>query len=339
MDKNRVDTITVDTESVEQFIRLTEKEEEWSDEDLTQFISTSGIQYLIQHEEYDEDTVKIILKKVRQGLSKDFGEWAAALKEKTRIKKQLEYFFSRWNYLVERPLSVVRTYLPEEVTREGTYYILPAGPRESYSDEHGFALTLGGAVKEDTHWIFLTAWEAYRYFLTCFAGKGLSIKKCTTPCEFIEAFLDSIHRLGTAVYVAVKAADIEQQFYQEHLADSEKKKSLIGRAFQLALEGKAQPEAETIQKEVFSGYTSPSALLGFQMAKALDEYDKYMGHSLGMDILQGSVEKMGFIPFFEIFKLYEQDFALFPEVVWNAFEMYKLEKGFRQVGESPFFCL
>lgn len=335
MNKKSVEGITVDTESVVQFINLIEKEE-WSEEDLNRFVSTKGVQYLIQQEKsgpnFNEDAVKTFLKKANQGFSGELGGWAAAVREKTAIQKRLEYLFSRWNYLVERPLSVVKDYLPEHL-RESTCYFLPGGGRESYSDEKGFAINLG-RVKRDTHWMFLTAWEGYRSFLTRAAGEEPSIKSCKTPSEFAEAFLSITHRLGIATFVALKASGIEEQFYQEHLDD--KKKTLYRKAFQLALEGKAPSEVDRIQ-ETFSGYTSPSAVLGSQMAKALDESIERMGHAMGKDMLRGSVEKLGFISFFKVYKPYETDLSLIPDVVWDAFEMIKKEKGIESAGEAPFF--
>lgn len=337
-DTKTVDGITVDTESVVQFINLCEKEE-WSEKDLDRFVSTQGMQYLIQQEKesgpnVDEETVKTYLKKVNQGVlePEECKGWETALKEKTRIQKRLEYIFSRWNYLVERPFAVVTDYLREPV-REGTLYFLPGGGKESYSDGNGFALNLGYGTKMDTHFMFLIAWEGYHYCLTRFMGEPPSVTQCQTPLECVEAFLHMTHREGMALFVGLHAAGTEEQFYQKYM-DTPTIKDVYGNAFQLALEGRTQ--VDHIQN-VFSGYTSPAALLGSHMAKALHESDKIMGHTMGKDMLLGSIGEMGFVSFFEIYKPYETDSSLFSDVVWEAFEMVKKERGFGSAGERYYF--
>lgn len=342
MNTKHVNGITVDTESIVQFINLLGKEE-WSEKDLDKFVSTKGVQYIIWQEKdsgpnVDENAVKTFLKKVHRKLPEEpeeCGGWATAYREKTRIQKRLEYIFSRWNYLVERPLSVAADYLPRQV--EGTLYFVPGGARESYSDGSGFAINLGCGAKENTQWIFLIALEGYRYFLIRAMGEKPDINRCKTPTEFVEAFLNLTHREGMALFVGLKAAGTEEQFYQEYMRDEEKIKDTYGKAFQLALEGEALQEADRIQKEVFSGYTSPAALLGSQMAKALDESDKRVGHTMGKDMLLGSIGKMGFIPFFEVCKPHEIGLSLFPDVVWEAFEKVKKERDIESVGDVHYF--
>jgi len=342
MNSKRVDGITVDTESIVQFISLLEKKE-WSEKDLDTFVSTEGVQYIIQQEKdsgpnVDEDTVKTFLKKVNRKLPgelEECGGWATAYKEKTRIQKRLEYIFSRWNYLVERPLSVATDYIPRKA--KGTFYFVPGGARESYSDGSGFAINLGCGARKNTQWMFLIALEGYRYFLIRAMGEKPYINRCRTPTEFVEAFLNLTHREGMALFVGLKAAGTEKQFYQEYMRDGEKIKDTYGKAFQLALEGKAPQDADRIQKEVFSGYTSPAALLGSQMAKTLDESDKRVGHTMGKDMLLGSIGEMGFIPFFEVCRPHEIGLSLFPDVVWEAFEKVKKERGVESVGEVHYF--
>jgi hypothetical protein len=323
-----LDGINVDTESVVEFVKLVEKEE-WSEEDLDRFTATEGVQYIIKQEKkddpsYNENTVKNSLKKMKQGHSEDL-RWEKAWKGRKKVQKSLEYISRRWEYLVERPFSVAKTYLPEEVKRKGTFYFLPGGAHESYSDEHGFAINLGHNIWRDTYLMFLTVWEGYRYVLTCIAGKEPSISECQTPSEFVKAFLNITHRQGMAAFVASKAAGTEEQFFRDHLADIEEKSALYGEAFQLALEGSIHSELTRIQKDVFTGYTSPSAVIGAAMAQAIDTGEDRGGTTTGREMLLVSIGAMGFIPFFGMYKPYKKT-SVVPDVVWEAFERIRTEK-------------
>ena len=316
------------TESVTEFIKLTEKEE-WSEGDLNRFTATEGVQYIIKQEKkddpsYNENTVKNSLKKVKQGHSED-PRWEKAWKGRKKIQRQMEYIFNRWEYLVESPFSVAKTYLPDDVEGKGTFYFLPGGAHESYSDEHGFAINLGHNVWRDTHVMFLTAWEGYRHILACIAGKEPSISQCQTPSEFVKAFLNITHRQGMAAFVASKAAGTQEKFFQDNLADIEEKCALYGEAFQLALDGSIHSELTRIQKGVFTGYTSPSAVIGAVMAQAIDTGGDRRGMTKGRELLLVSIGRLGFIPFFELYKPYKKTLVL-PDVVWEAYERVKTEK-------------
>jgi hypothetical protein len=326
--KEQMKGTSINTESITEFIKLAEKEE-WSEEDLNRFTATEGVQYIIKQEKkddpsYNENAVKNSLKKVKQGHSED-PRWEKAWKWRKKIQRQLEYIFNRWEYLVERPLSVAKTYLPEDVEGKGTFYLLPGGAHESYSDEHGFAINLGHNVWRDTHVMFLIPWEGYRHVLTCIAGKEPSISQCQTPSEFVKAFLSITHRQGMAAFVASKAAGTQEKFFQDNLADIEEKRALYGEAFQLALEGNIHSELTRIQKGVFTGYTSPAAVIGAAMAQAIDTGGDRRGMTRGREMLLVSSGKMGFIPFFELYKPYKKTLVL-PDTVWEAFEMVRTEK-------------
>ena len=319
---------SINTESITEFIKLVEKEE-WSEGDLNRFTATEGVQYIIKQEKkddpgYNENAVKNSLKKVKQGHSED-PRWEKAWKGRKKIQRQLEYIFNRWEYLVERPLSVAKTYLPEDVEGKGTFYLLPGGAHESYSDEHGFAINLGHNVWRDTHVMFLIAWEGYRHLLTCIAGKEPSINQCQTPSEFVKAFLSITHRQGMAAFVASKAAGTQEKFFQDNLADVEEKCALYGEAFHLALEGNIHTELIRIQKDVFTGYRSPSAVIGAAMAQAIDTGRERRGMTTERELFLVCSGNLGFIPFFELYKSYKKTLVL-PDVVWEAYEMVKEEE-------------
>ncbi len=339
MNKRSLDGITVDTESVTKFVSLVEKEE-WSDEDLDRFVSTEGIQYIIQQEKepgpnYSEDTVKSYLRKVKSGLSGEFGGWETAWKEKTRMKKRLEYIFYRWSYLVERPFSVVREYLPYWKTIKGVFYILPGGIQKSYSSPEGFGINLGCRDKSDTHWMLSFARECYLFYLIHIRNEKPHITECRAPLDFVRVFLDLTMRDGMALLVGLKAAGIEEQFYNEQLPHLEKAGSLYGEAFQMALDGRALMEAENIQKKVFTGYASPCALLGFQIARAVEESDSRIGHSIAKEMLLGSVGT--YVPFFEICEAYGKHISNIPQVVWKAFKQVRRETDTQSVTEDYTF--
>lgn len=338
--ENLVDGIAVDTESVVRFLRFAEKER-WSEEDLDEFVSTKGVQYLIQQEREsgpnnDEDTVKTFLEKAKQGFSGELGGWETAWKEKTSIRKRLDHISSRWNYLVAHPLSVVKDYLPERVTKEpeaGTCYFLPGGSEESYSGGGGFAINLGHGARHDADWMFLIARGAYHLWFTRAAGENPRIAECETPSEFIETFLDLTHREGMATLVGLRASGTEEQFFQENAVDSQKR-SKYSRVFGMALEEEILEM--NMLKEVFSGYTSLSALFGASMAKALERCGEDMGDTLRKDMLLSTVTESGFYNFFEIYAGCGKASSL-PDEVWEAYEKVRKERGFDTVREGPFF--
>ncbi len=325
--ENPVDRIMFDTESVEKFISLSELGE-WSEKDLNRFVSSRGVQYLIQQEREfgpncSEDAVKTFLKKAKQELSGELGGWANAWKEKTRIRKRLEHILNRWDYLVARPLSIAKEYVPDWARGEGTCYFLPGGSKESYSGSKGFAVNLGHGAKSDPQLMFLITRGAYHFWFTTIAGEDSCIQACKTPSEFVETFLDLTHRGGMAALVGVRAAGIEEQFFQENVIDDEKKER-YGKAFQIALEGKA-PEVDTMKK-IFSGYTSPAALFGAVMAKKLEECDLGTNRSLGKDVLYTAIIKRGFFVFFEMYQACAKDSPLLPDTVWKAYEKVRRER-------------
>lgn len=332
----KASSLNVDDESVLRFINLTKKEE-WTGEDLDAFTASRGIQYLIQQEKESgpnssEDAVKTFLKKVHEGCSGEQGGWTKAFKEKATTQKNL---CDLRENLLECALSVVKSYLPAWAALEGTLYFLPGGSREIYSGLGGIAVNLA-CESAKAQLTFLTAREAYNYAVTCLIGEKPSLEKCTTPSEFLEAFLTMTQREGTATFVGLKAAGMVDQFYQEHLIDMKKKKQIFGNSFRLAMDGKAKENLDTI-KDLFSDHTSLCALFGFAMAKALDDYDDYVGHPIGRDALLSSVQGQGYISFFEVYRVFDEDFSLLPEVVWETFEMVKKEKGVRLARENGFF--
>ncbi len=334
-----VSGITFDAESVDGFIRLLEKES-WSEEDVHAFVSTKGVQYLIQQEKEfgpnsSEDAAKTFLDHVKRGDSGDFGGWAAAWKERTRTRKRLDHFLKRWNYMVVRPLSVVKEYLPENVTGEGTCYFLPGGSRESYADSSGFALNLGHGPKKDVHWIFLIAREAH-YFWSAHMWGDLSITGCTTLSEFIEAFLDLTHRKGIATLAGLRAAGIEEQFFQEHPVTSDIMDA-YSEAFNLALEEKAKSEASRIYEEVFSGYASPAALIGAAIAKRILECEREAIPHFANTMLLSTITKRGFFLFFEIYRGCDTNLSLLPDAAWEAYEKVRKERNLTTVREGAIY--
>jgi hypothetical protein len=334
---NQIDNkLALDVISAQNFIRLA-AEDRWTEEDLDQFVSTEGMQYLIEQEKesgpnFSENAVKTFLRRVYKGFSKEQGGWEISWKEKSAIPERLDHLLKKWDDFVGSALSVMREYMPLE-SLEATTYILPGGFKESYSSSQGVALNVGHGEKTDTQWIFFLTREIVRFWIIRTIGEK-HIKDCKTPSEFVEAFLDNTQREGMALLVGLKAAGSEEEF-MEACGDLEKKKKMYSKAFQLALEGRAPKEIEWIN-EVFSGFASPSALMGFSMAKALDESEKYMGHALGKDMLRQCIGHMGHILFFELYKPYEYELSLFPEIVWDAFTNIKKEKGIGSVGEGFF---
>ncbi len=332
-----VSGINVDEESVVKFINLTEKEE-WTEKNLDAFVASRGIQYLIQQERESGpnssvDAVKTFLKKVHGGCSGEQGGWMKAWKEKSTTQKNRDHLLC--GDFVEHALSVVESYLPTWAALEGTLYCLPGGSRENYSGMGGIALNLA-YENSKAQLTFLIAREAYNYAVTCLIGEKPLLEKCTTPSEFLEAFLAMTHREGMATFVGLKAAGTVDQFLEEQSRDMEKKKKIFGSSFRLAVEGKAREKIDTI-KEVFSGPNSLCALFGCAMAKALDDFDEYIGHPIGRDALLSSVSRTGYVTFFEVYRVFDRDSSLLPDVVWEAFEMMKKEKGFRSARENGFF--
>ena len=331
--------ITLDAESVQSFIKLIENPQ-WTEKDLDRFVSTRGIQFLLQQEKesgpnFSENTVKTYLRRIQKGFSGEQGGWEIAWKERSALQERLTHLLENWDDFVSHCLSVSEEYTPNWAALESTCHILPGGFRESYSDSEEFAINMGHGEKTDPEWMFSIGYEGFHCWLTRVMGERHRIKDCRTPSEFVEAFLDITHREGLALLVGLKAAGIEEQFTEEYATDLEREKKMYARVFEYAVEGRAPKEIEWIQK-VFSGYTSPSALLGFQMAKVLDESDETAGHSIGKNMLQGSVTKLGFVFFFELYRYYGRDSPLFPEIVWNAFQNLLQEKGIGSVGEGFF---
>lgn len=332
--------ITIDTQSVEEFLTLVEKEE-WSDKDLEQFVSTNGIQYLIQQEKdtgpnVNENTIKTYLKSVKQSLSGECGGWETAFKERTRIKKRKENIFKRWNYLVERPFSVVKDYLPDRKLGKSICYILPGGSKESYSDENGFAINVGYGVQQDTYFRFLIARGAYYHYFLRLVGRELPIKTCKTPVDFINTFLCITHREGMSTYVGLKAAGTVEQFIKDYV-DVETISAAYGEAFQLALDGKAPAEADRIQKDIFTGLTSPSTLVGVGIAKALDTLvNGFPDPELGKAMIADTLTRKGDSLFFEMYADHLKD-SLVPDVVRDAVKIALKENGRVNQQKEKFF--
>ncbi len=331
--------VTVDTHSVEEFVTLAKKEE-WSDKDLEQFVSTKGIQYLIQQEKdtgpnVDEETIKDYLKSVKQNISGEVGGWEIAFKEKRRIEKRIEYMDNRWNYLVERPYAVVKDYLPPITLEKSTFYVLPGGVKESYSDENGFAINVGRGALQDTHFMYLFAKEAYRHHLLRLLGRETPIKACKTPVDFFNTFFSITRREGIAAYVGLKAAGTQEQFLKD--VDVERISVLYSEAFQLALDGKAPAEADRIEKDIFCGLTSPSTIVGVGMAKALDTFmsrspDPTFGKATVIDTL--TKERASF--FFEMYTSCQKD-SLLSEVVRDAVKISLRKNGFVNEQKERYF--
>lgn len=338
VDMNQIhNKLALDVISAQNFVRLG-AEDRWTEEDLDQFVSTEGIKYLIEQEKvsgpnFSENAVKTFLRRVYKGFSEEQGGWEISWKEKSAIPGRLDHLLRKWDDFARSALSAMRDYMPLEPF-EVTAYILPGGFKESYSSSQGIALNIGHGEKTDTQWIFSLTREMVRFWIIRTIGEN-NIKTCKTPSEFVEAFLDNTQREGMALLIGLKAAGNEEQF-MEACGDLEKKKKIYTKAFQLALEGRAPKEIAWIQNEVFSGVASPSALMGFLMAQALDESEKYMGHALGKNMLRQCLGHMGHIFFFELYKPYEYELSLFPDIVWDAFANMKKEKGIGSVGEGFF---
>jgi hypothetical protein len=333
-----INGITIDMESVSQFIRLTEKEE-LLEEDLEKFISTKGIQYLINQEKdgpnSSKDVVKNHIQMAKRASPEETGGWAAAWKKRADIKKKLNHIVEEWDHLVIYPLSIVSEYIPERCVEKGTFYMLPGGASKTYSDRNGFAVNLGLFEERDSLWVFLVAQQCCRFWLAALMGEERPLTACETPSEFIETLLSLTHRQGMAVYVGLKASKVEEQIFEPQFKDSNEIRTLYGRAFQIVLEGKAQSKLDEIQR-IFSGHTPPSAVIGAAMAKAIDESGRNLGHSLGKEALRNSLVVMGSYFFFEIYKGCDRSPSLLPDSVWEAFEKMKNARGLRSVRDGYF---
>ncbi len=326
--------IAFDTESVLYFVKLM-KEGEWKEKDLNEFVSTKGIQYIIQKERESglnssEDIVKTFLKNAKKGISGEQGGWTAALG--ANVEERLDYLLRNWDALVVQPFAAISDYMPERGGIAGTCYFVPGGALESHSGPDGIAINIGYGGKEKTRneWIFLLIREIYYYWITRVAGEP-SISKCETPSEFIEAFLSTTCKRGMALFMGLKAAGLEKTIEPLKITD----RTAFGEAFLLALEGEAPQQRDRIEK-VFSGHHSPSALIGLTMAKAIHECGGLMGKKLGKEALFMTFSELGYFPFFEIFKSCDTRPSVLPDSVWKAFDKVKKERNLTSANDIFF---
>ncbi|MGC1119624.1 MAG: hypothetical protein WBA22_00900 [Candidatus Methanofastidiosia archaeon] len=288
------DKILVDTGSIYQFFELLEKEQ-WKEEDLDQFVSTPGIQFLIRQEKgtdgnNSEEAVKIFLRMVKEGESGELGGWATSYHERVRTKRRLAQLFQRWGYLVEDPSKIVLSYLPGEIEPQGRFYLLPGGRKESYADCTGFGINLGcdSSMKTDKEVQFHMARQEYRYLLCETSGRNFGIDECRTPEDYLREFLRIVMREGMAEYMGLKAKGDKSEFFERHVVADESWKRSLEKAFHVLMDSRARIRAQKkgknlekeveklekvakrLEKEVFTGEYSPAAMVGLSIARAID---------------------------------------------------------------------
>lgn len=288
------DKIRVDTGSVYQFFELLEKDQ-WKEEDLDQFVSTPGIQFLIRQERdtdgnNSEETVKTFLRMVKEGESGELGGWATSYHERVRTKRRLAQLFQRWGYLVNGPSKTVLSYFPEEINPRGRFYLLPGGLRESYADCTGFGINLGcdNTMKTDKEMQFHLARQEYRYLFCETSGRDFGISECRTPEDYLREFLRIVMREGMARYMGLKAQGDSSEFFERHVMADELQKKSVEKAFQVLMDSRTrirahrkgkplekemenlEKVAKRLEKEVFAGEDSPAAMVGLSIARVID---------------------------------------------------------------------
>jgi hypothetical protein len=349
------DKIRVDTGSIYQFFELLEKDQ-WKEEDLDQFVSTPGIQFLIRQEEdtdgnNSEEAVKTFLKMVKEGESGELGGWATSYHERVRTKRRLAQLFQRWGYLVDDPSKIVLSYLPGEIEPEGRFYLLPGGSRESYADCTGFGINLGcdSSMKTDKEVQFHMARQEYRYLLCETSGRNFGIDECRTPEDYLREFFRIVMREGMARYMGLKAKGDKSEFFERHVMADESWKKSLEKAFQVLMDSRArirahkkgkalEKEAEKLEKvakrlekEVFTGEYSPAAMVGLSIARAIDpgridtsgetKLEYFGADSQVADLFRSSDTNSGR-------DAYKEDLARRKRSLWEAVIGASREKGF-----------
>jgi hypothetical protein len=288
------DKIRVDTGSIYKFFELLKKDQ-WKEEDLDQFVSTPGIQFLIRQERdtdgnNSEEAVKTFLKMVKKGESGELGGWATSYHERVRTKRRLAQLFQRWGYLVNDPSKIVLSYFPGEIEPKGEFYVLPGGLRESYADCTGFGINLGcdNTMKTDKEMQFHLARQEYRYLYCETSGRDFGISECRTPEDYLREFLRIVMREGMARYMGLKAQGDRSEFFERHVMADELQKKSVEKAFQVLMDSRArirakkkgkplekemenlEKVAKRLEKEVFTGEDSPAAMVGLSIARVID---------------------------------------------------------------------
>lgn len=327
--KKIVNEIEFDPTSVKYFIEMEEKEE-WSEQDIDAFVSSDGIQFLINQEEEsgpnsDPNVIKEYLVQVKQGIPGEHGGWTAALKNKTRIQKRLENILNRWDYLMVRPISSVSEYMSKENSIHGTVYLLPGGSKKAYASAEGIGINLVYPVK-DAEWLKLVSMQCCSFWMLNRMGESLSPAECKTPLGCVEALLSITHRLGMELYMGLKASAAEDEFFQNMQLETEKEQ--YSEAFKSASNG------ECFDTQVYSGYDSPAALIGATMARDIEENISPLKE--GKEALAFTVTRGGYFIFFRLYKGCRTYSSLLSDAVWNIFSAAAEKKGLGSTREPVY---
>lgn len=331
----KINGFTFDRESVTTFLRLLQKDQ-WGEEELELFLSTDGIRFILQCEEWDINSLREHMKEVGKGKElkgapQGTSPWNRMWANRELIQEQHDMLENARDETVVRAFSTVKEFFPSWNHCEGTCFFVPGGSQKTYCTQDGCAINIGMERFSPPEWRFTIASLVYRFYLFSFLGYRPQNGTQETSLKMIEMLFNITHREGLSTYVGTFAADSPE--LTGHYALTDEDITLYTSAFENALE-KNSFNGEDIKPE--SPLTRSATRIGHEMARAIDESGKEMGHTLGRDMLLGTLASRGFLPFFEMYRMGYPDGCI-TKAVWAAYDAVKKARGLHSVREDVFF--
>ncbi|MBU7032904.1 MAG: hypothetical protein HXS53_10260 [Theionarchaea archaeon] len=331
----RIDGFTFDSGSVTSFLHLSQKEQ-WEDGDLESFLSTNGMRFISQYEEWDRDSGKDGLTELGKGkkvkeTALGISSWNPLKANREIIQENYDILVNSWNEIIGQAFSTVKEFLPPWNHCEGTCFLVPAGDHLTYSSGEGCAVNIGMGKFTLPEWRFMIASMVYRVYLFSFLRSRSQNGNQGTPLEMVEKLLGITHREGLSTYVGTCAADDPE--VTEHYAVTDEDISLYESSFLNVI------EKDSFNEELIrpgSPLTCSAARIGREMARVIDESGRETGYKLGRDMLLGTLASLGFLPFFHMYRMTSSNGCI-TEPVWTAYDAVKRARGLYTVREDFFF--
>lgn len=334
----KVNGYTFNVESITAFLQLPEKEQ-WGEEGLHSFLSTAGMQFILDCEDEDGVSLKNEIKEMKRGKESNFLSqkspiWCEMWENKQLLQETCTLLRNKWKEIMERAYTTVQEFLLPTNHCTGTCFFVPGRSQKSYCTPEGCAIILGLKSYTESELRFMVASLIYRKYLLTILNCLNSSTGSHSPFTPVESLLSFTHREGLVTYVGLQAAaDAE---CAAGYAVTEEDITRFTDALTAAFE-ETSSDSPGITGDV--DLMNTATRIGCAMARAIDESiienENEDRSRRGRDMLLGTLSYLGFISFLRHYKL--SDTTIYDsKILWKAYELIEKERTLSGVKEDVF---